>query len=115
MAQARCPQCDKTRDLREPCAHCGAEPSGHAPAPAAPLEFDELEPFDAPRKKAPRPDESMKRFASVVDESPVFTSAADQGALHVLQPLDASRALEIPMEAKFEVESAPADAEPIVN
>jgi uncharacterized protein YegL len=117
MAQARCPQCDKTRDMREQCAHCGAGPSGSAPATGAtaPLEFDELEPFDAPRKKAPRPDEAMKRFASVVDESPVFTSAADQGALHVLQPLDSGQALDIPMTAKFEVASAPADAEPIVN
>ena len=117
MAQARCPQCDKARDLREPCSHCGAESKAASPATGAtaPLEFDELEPFDSPRKKAPRPDEALRQFSGVVDESPVFASAAEQGALHVLQPLDAERGLDVGIQAKFEVASAPADAEPIVN
>ncbi len=116
MAQAKCPQCDKLRDLREPCSHCGAESCAAAPqSPAlSPLGFDELEPSGAPhRRRAPRPDESLRRFSSMVDESPLFAET-EQG-LETLEPLDPLHGLAVGIDAKFEVASAPAEAEPIVN
>ena len=118
MAQAKCPGCDKSRDLREPCSHCGAEPCAAVPQPpsASPMAFDELEPFDAPsRKRAPSPGESLRRFSSMVEQSPLFATPRAAGDLQVVQPIDPYQGLAVGVVARFEVASAPADAEPIVN
>jgi uncharacterized protein YegL len=117
MAHAKCPGCDKQRDLREPCSHCGADPCAAAPlTPTSAMSFDELEPFDAPaRKRAPKPDESLRRFSQMVEQSPVFSPAPHAGELQVVQPIDPYQGLSVGVVARFEVASAPADAEPIVN
>ena len=118
MPTAKCPECEKTRDLREPCSHCGAEPCGAAPKKesVATLEFDELEPHDVPaRKRAPTPDEALRRFSTMVESSPLFAAEPATDELQVVEPIDANHGLMVGIEAKFELASAPADAEPIVN
>jgi hypothetical protein len=112
MSEAKCPGCAKPRNLREPCIHCGATACGETTAAAAPMTLDEIEALDAMRKKrVPSPTESMKRFSSMLDDSPVFAPSP----LDVLQPLGGDGGLKVDMEAQFEVASAPADAEPVVN
>ena len=117
MAKAKCPGCDKLRDLREPCSHCGSEScAGTTSEAPKTLAFDELEPNDAPvRPRAPTPGESLARFSSMVDASPLFASDDTQGDLAVVEPLDPNHGLTVGIDARFEVASAPADAEPIVN
>jgi uncharacterized protein YegL len=119
MTLAKCPGCDKPRDLREPCGHCGAEPCAAVPQPPSatqPMAFDELEPAEAPsRKRAPSPGEALKRFSPMVEQSPVFAPARGSGDVPVVQPADPYQGLSVGVTARFEVASAPADAEPIVN
>jgi len=107
MADGHCSGCGKTRsDLRVACPHCGAKREITGPVP--PITAAQAEALEAMRKKrAPSPAESTARFASVVSESPVFAD------LDVMQPLGTD--LKIEMEPKFELSSAPADAEPVVN
>jgi uncharacterized protein YegL len=110
MGQAKCRECNKTRDLREPCPRCGDPPCAAEadPTPTAVVGFN---PADfAPRRPAPLPEESLKRFAPLLDESPVF-----QNDMEVVQPLDPHHGLAVGVDVKFEVFSAPADAEPVVN
>src|SRR5438552_3058742 len=102
---SKCPGCQKSRDLREPCSHCGAGPTA-VPTPQA-LSFEELQPTDA--KRPPKPQEALKRYSTVMDESPLFAAEPDAD-LVIVQPIDATHPLHVTIEAKFEVASAPADA-----
>ncbi len=96
MNEANCPTCSSALGPGETCVRC-------VPTVASPE--------TAPRKRVPKPEESTRRFSSILDESPVF---ADQD-LDVVQPMDSDGGLKIDMAPKFELVSAPADSEPVVN
>lgn len=112
MTKSRCPGCDKTRDLREPCSHCGASPCGASPV-AQGITFEEPTQPVADRRP-PKPRDALQRFSPIVNNSPVFaeepTNELPGGA--TADPLNQ---LNVSIEAKFEVASAPADSEPIVH
>jgi uncharacterized protein YegL len=80
--------------------------------PAAPMSGAEMLALEALRRsRFPSPQESTKRFSSILDTSPLFQQAAPE----VVQPIGQESGLKVEMDAKFEILSAPADAEPVVH
>ena len=113
MTKGKCPGCGKQRDMREPCSHCGAGSCATRPEPATgALSFDDVKTAETLRPANQQ--DSIQRFSSLVDTSPVFAPEPTTDVV-VVGPLDTSVPLNLVIDAKFEVSSAPADAEPIMH
>jgi uncharacterized protein YegL len=113
MAKEKCPGCLKSRELTEPCSHCGAGACATKPVEPETLAFEELESAAAPVTKRPlRPEEATLRYSALLDDSPVF---AGQDDAPLLPPIGGGSALSVGIDARFEVSSVPADSDPVVN
>jgi uncharacterized protein YegL len=114
MTRGRCPGCGKPRDVREPCGHCGGEPCAAAPKSGDTTDVVFDEPPTAEVPLPPTPKDALRRFSSMMNESPVFASEPSTDEIEI-DPEGRNRPLQVTVEAKFETPSAPAAAEPIVH
>jgi len=122
-----CPKCGRWRDLTKACVHCGdAAPAPVAAAPRAPV---------LPNVSK----EVLSRWDAVLDQSPVFADPSKPTPANVPAPAflvpfdfepqdmndtgpiaehttgDAPSQLDIAMDARFDVTSAPAEGDPAVD
>src|SRR5207245_2595525 len=80
-----------------------------------PLSFEDLDPLDAPSRRPPKPGEALERFSHIVDSSPVFAESETKDLPEIAPINDPQAGLSVEIEARYEMRSAPAAAEPVVH
>ena len=111
-----CRACGATRGTGPgPCPHCGDEPTPSSVSGRA-IRFDDVEPAALPPRRVndlATPDPAtLLRWDEVLAQSPVFEAVEP---LPVLTPVGGGPSVHVDIEARFEMASAPADAEPLVH